>query len=186
MGLPLFGKRLPEGGEKEITHRQIDDYVLKLLLPVIEQAVQELPEVVNKLQERYRIDQDIGIGLFGFSAGGFATLLALLESEIPITAAVLTGVTKDLVSAVDTFERSMKEYYPTLKEQYPWVEEKHKKYSWSLKSEAAKQRLDFIARAEEIATRNPLPATLVCAWRTGQNLDTQRCRKTVRDSLEAI
>ena len=160
VGLPLFGKRLPEGGEEEIMHRQLDDYVLKLLLPVIEQAVQELPEVVKALQEQYNINRDSGIGLFGFSAGGFAALLALLESKLPISAAVLAGITKDLVAAVDTFERGMKEYYPTLKEQYPWVEEKHKKYAWSSESETAKQRLDFIARSPEIATRNPLPSVL--------------------------
>ena len=160
LGLPLFGKRLPEGGEEEIMRRQLDDYVLKLLLPVIEQAVQELPEVVKALQEQYNINRDSGIGLFGFSAGGFAAMLALLESKLPISAAVLAGVTKDLTSAVDTFERGMKEYYPTLKEQYPWVEEKHKKYAWSSESEAAKQRLDFISRSPEIATRNPLPAIL--------------------------
>lgn len=160
VGLPLFGKRLPEGGEEEIVRRELDDYVLRLLLPVVEQAVQELPEVVKALQERYHIDRDRGIGLFGFSAGSFAALLALLESKLPISTAVLAGVTKDLVAAVDAFERVMKEYYPTLKEQYPWVEEKHKQYSWSSESETAKQRLDFMARAEEIVNRKPLPAIL--------------------------
>lgn len=160
VGLPLFGKRLPEGGEEELMRRMLDDYVLKLMLPVVEQTVQELPEVVKALQARYNINRDTGIGLFGFSAGSFAVLLALLESKISVSTAVLAGVTKDLVSAVDTFERGMQEYYPTFKEQYPWVEEKHKSYTWTSESEAAKQRLDFIARAEEIASRKPLPAVL--------------------------
>ncbi len=160
LGLPLFGQRLPEGGIEEIMRRQVDDYVLKLLLPVAEQAMNELPEVVLALQERYPIDLDAGIGLFGFSAGGLTTLLTLAESNLPIATAVLAGVTKELVSAVDTYERYMKEYYPTLKEQYPWLKPEQTKYIWSSSSEVAKQRLDFIARAAEIAKGNSLPALL--------------------------
>ncbi|MEH2246166.1 alpha/beta hydrolase family protein [Nostoc sp.] len=159
LGLPLFGQRLPEGGTDELMRRQIDDYVLRLLLPIVEQATDELPEVVKALQERFSIDPNKGIGLFGFSAGGFTVLLALLESKIPI-AAVLAGITKNLDTAVNSYERIVQETYSFLKQQYPWVEEKHKKYSWSEKSEAAKQRLDFIVRAEEIIKRNRLPATL--------------------------
>ena len=160
LGLPLFGQRLPEGGIEEIMGRQVDDYVLKLLLPIAEQAMNELPKVVFALQERYPIDLDAGIGLFGFSAGGLTTLLTLAESNLPISTAVLAGVTKDLVSAVDTYERYMKEYYLTLKEQYPWLKPEQTKYIWSSESEVAKQRLDFIARSAEIAKGNSLPALL--------------------------
>ncbi len=46
LGLPLFGKRLPPGGLDEIVRRQMEDYVLQLLLPTINQAMQELPAVV--------------------------------------------------------------------------------------------------------------------------------------------
>ena len=49
LGLPLFGQRLPEGGIEEIMRRQVDDYVQKLLLPIAEQAMSELPEVVFAL-----------------------------------------------------------------------------------------------------------------------------------------
>lgn len=101
LGLPLFGKRLPAGGIEEIVQRQFEDYVLQLLLPVIEQAMQELPNVVQALQARLGINDKTGIGLFGFSAGGLAALLTLVESKVPITTVVLAGVTKDLVSTVD-------------------------------------------------------------------------------------
>ncbi|MGL6339748.1 MAG: alpha/beta hydrolase family protein, partial [Waterburya sp.] len=63
LGLPLFGQRLPEGGIEEIMNRQIDDYVLELLLPVAEQAMKELSKIVSALQNRYPIDRDVGIGL---------------------------------------------------------------------------------------------------------------------------
>ena len=73
---------------------------------------------------------------------------------------MLAGVTKDLVSAVDAFERGTKQYYSMLKEQFPWIEERHTKYHWSEALEAAKQRLDFVARASDIAQRQPMPAVL--------------------------
>jgi len=98
--------------------------------------------------------------LFGFSAGGMGALLTLLESPLPIKVAVLSGVTKDLTSAVETYERAMKQYYPILKEQFPWIEENQIPYQWSEASVAARHRLDFVARASEIVQRNPAPAIL--------------------------
>jgi dienelactone hydrolase len=160
VGLPLFGKRLPAGGIEELMRRQISDYVLELLLPVVEQAMQELPVVVQSLQERFYINSDTGIGLFGFSAGALAALLTLAESQLSVNTAVLAGVGKDLEAYVGGYEWACNEYFPTLKEQFPWIEEKHKKYHWSKESEAAKQRLDFMVRAQDIAKRNPLPALL--------------------------
>lgn len=160
LGLPLFGRRLPPGGLDEIMRRQMEDYVLQLLLPSIEPAMQELPHVVQGLQAQFGIDEKAGLGLFGFSAGGMAALLTAVESSLAITTMVLAGVTKDLVSAVDTYERSMKQYYPMLKEQFPRIEERDIEYHWSEASEAAKQRLDFVARASKIVQRQPIPAIL--------------------------
>ncbi len=159
--LPLFGELMKTGSYDELMQRQLEDYVLQLLLPTIEPAMQKLPEVVRLLQEKLGIDKQAGIGLFGFSAGGLAALLTLVESSVPITTAVLAGVTKDLASAMKTVERTTVEYYPLLKEQYPWVEERHKHYRWTEASQVAKQRLNFVARAAEITQRQPLPAILL-------------------------
>ena len=157
LGLPLFGKRLPAGGTDEITRRQLEDYVLRALLPTIEQAMQELPDVVRALQARFSIDEREGIGLFGFSIGGLTALLTLVESSLPIKTAVLAGVTKNLASVVNNYERIVQAAYPTLKEQFPWLEER---YRWSAESDVAKQRLDFVARASKIQERKPTPALL--------------------------
>jgi pimeloyl-ACP methyl ester carboxylesterase len=102
-------------------------------------------------------DDRAGIGLFGFSVGGIAALLTLLESPLPITTAVLAGVTKDLVSAVNNYERIVQGAYSTLKKKYPWVE---KRYRWSAESEVAKQRLDFLSRASNLQKHQPMPAVL--------------------------
>lgn len=158
LGLPLFGKRLPVGGMDEIMQRQLEDYVLRLVLPVIEPAMHELPSVVQALQAQFDIDEQAGIGLFGFSMGGLAALLTLMESPLPITTAVLAGVTKDLMAAVGNYERAVQAAYPTLKKQFPWLEEH---YRWSAESEIAKQRLDFIARASLLQKHKPMPAVLL-------------------------
>lgn len=160
LGLPLFGQRLPAGGMEEILRRQVDDYVLQLLLPSIEPAMQELPNVVQALQAKLNIRAQSEIGLFGFSAGGMGALLTLLESPLPIKAAVLSGVTKDLTSAVETYERGMNQYYPTLKAQFPWLEQNQIPYQWSEDSITARYRLDFVARVAEIVQRHPVPALL--------------------------
>jgi dienelactone hydrolase len=155
LGLPLFGQR--SGGAEDLMRRQFEDYVLQLLLPVIDQAIRELPSVVEGLRSQCELDNNSPLGLFGFSAGGLATLLTLTESQLPIQATVLAGVTKDLASAVATYEKFTKSAYEMLKEQYPALKAE---YAWSEESQAAKNRLDFVTRSEEIAQREPLPAIL--------------------------
>lgn len=156
LGLPQFGQLLRDNPD-ELMRRQLEDYVLKLLLPIIEQAMHKLPSIVEALQSHCNIDPNAGIGLFGFSAGGLAALLTLAESNLPIQAAVLAGVTKDLSAAVDTYERMVQATYPSLKEKFPWVKPT---YSWSNESEAARVRLNFVARVKEIVRGNPPPAIL--------------------------
>jgi hypothetical protein len=70
---------------------------------------------------------------------------------------VLAGVTKDLVSVINNYERIVQGSYSTFKEKYPWVE---KCYRWSAESEVAKQRLDFLSRASNLQKRQPMPAVL--------------------------
>lgn len=143
LGLPFFGERLPPGGIDEIARRQSEDYVLQLLLPTIEQAVSELPDVIEALRSQFNMQTEQGIGLFGFSAGGAAALLALTESKVTIAAAVLAGVAKNLLVAVDTVERFV-----------------NVQYRWTEADLAVSERLDFEARAGEIATGTPPPAIL--------------------------
>ena len=159
--LPLFGQLMKAGNIEELMQRQLEDYPLQLLLPTIEPALQKLPEIVSQLQAGLRIDPQLGIGLFGFSAGGIASLLTLIESSVTISAAVLTGVTKDLTSAINMVERTTQQNYQTLKEQYPWVEERHKQYNWTEASRLAQKRLDFVERAAKIVQRQPIPAILL-------------------------
>lgn len=155
LGLPLFGQR--SVGVEDLMRRQMEDYVLQLLLPVVEQAVQELPEVIEALRSHCDLDSNSPLGLFGFSAGGLAALLTLAESHLPIQSVVLAGVTKDLSAAVATYERFTQSSYEMLTKQYPGLKPE---YEWSKESETARNRLDFVAHSKEIVQRDPLPAIL--------------------------
>lgn len=155
LGLPLFSQRSVD--VEDLMRRQMEDYVLQLLLPVVEQAVQELPKVVKELRSHCDLASNSPLGLFGFSAGGLAALLTLAESHLPIQAVVLAGVTKDLSAAVATYERFTQSSYQMLKKQYPRLKPE---YEWSEESEVARTRLDFVAHSKGIAQREPLPAIL--------------------------
>ena len=181
--LPLFGQLMKTGNIEELMQRQLEDYVLQLLLPTIEPALQKLPEIVRELQAELGIDRQLGIGLFGFSAGGIASLLTLIESSVNIDAAVLTGVTKDLTSTIDMVERTTQQNYRALKEQYSWIEERHKQYNWTEASRKAQQRLNFVERAAEIAQRHPLPAILF-AHGVQDEILTLKEVKTLYSALE--
>lgn len=179
LGLPLFGQRLVS--VENLMRRQMEDYVLQLLLPVVEQAVQELPKVVEALRSRCNLEDTSPLGLLGFSAGGLAALLTLVESPLSIQAIVLAGVTKDLSAAVATYERFTQSSYEMLKEQYPGLQWE---YQWSKESEAARNRLDFVAHSEEIVQRNPLPAILFVHGAQDEAFKLEDV-ETLHDALES-
>lgn len=175
LGLTLFDQR--SDGVEDLMRRQMGEYVLQLLLPVVEQVVQALPEVVAGLRSHCGLGNSSPIGLFGFSAGGLAALLALAESHLPTKAVVLAGVTKDLSAVVTTYERSISASYgmlegeaPKLKPEYEWAKESETEYEWAKESEAeyewaeeseaARIQIDLVAHSKRIAQQDPQPAIL--------------------------
>lgn len=129
VGLPLLGERLPTGGSEELLLRQTDDYVLRLLLPVVDQALQEFPTVVTALSDRYPIKLWPGIGVAGFSAGALVAMLALLEAPIDVTTALLLGAPRNLASAVSAYEATLPKLLPRLQERYPWAQDVSTQYT---------------------------------------------------------
>src|SRR5215467_2834701 len=87
VNLPMVADRMPAGGRDELLRVQKEDFVNGFFFRSIRGAIAELPQIVKELTATYHFS-DKGIGLFGFSAGGAAALLALIESDVPITAAV--------------------------------------------------------------------------------------------------
>jgi dipeptidyl aminopeptidase/acylaminoacyl peptidase len=144
LGLPLFGERAPADGVEEVIRRQTEDVALLVFEPVVEGAAKELTRVVGALRTAHCLESDEAIGVFGFSAGGAAALIALAERDVPISAAVTLNASTGASISVAAYERATK-----------------RRYTWSARSKALAARTDAVARADDIARGAPAPALLI-------------------------
>jgi dienelactone hydrolase len=78
------------------------------------------------------------VGLFGFSAGGAAALIALAEKKVPVRAAVVVNASTGLSASVQAYERATKQ-----------------RYRWSEYTRELARRTDAVQRAEDIARDRP-------------------------------
>ena len=144
VNLPMVAERMPAGGRDELLRVQQEDFVNGFFFRSISGATAELRQIVNELNATYHLDADKGIGLFGFSAGGAAALLALLESDVPITAAVVVNAPMSVTQNVENWQRALK-----------------RKFEWDNASRKAASRYDVELQADKIAGRKILPALLI-------------------------
>jgi dipeptidyl aminopeptidase/acylaminoacyl peptidase len=84
------------------------------------------------------------IGLFGFSAGGTAVLIALTEPGVPVRAAVTVNAPTGLSAAIDAVEHATK-----------------RPYLWTESARQLAERTDSIRHAAEIASGVPPRALLL-------------------------
>ncbi|MPZ32992.1 MAG: alpha/beta hydrolase [Rhodospirillales bacterium] len=143
LGLPMFGARSPAGGFDEVLRLSAEDFVLKVFAPVVEQAAAEAPAAIEALRAELPIE-DGPIGLVGGSMGSAVALLLLSEGKLPVTAAAL-------ISPVVQLEPVMTGHSHHDSATYAWTEA----------SRVVAARFDFVARATEVARRNPQPAVLL-------------------------
>jgi pimeloyl-ACP methyl ester carboxylesterase len=136
LGLPLSGSRLPEGGLEAFFQLGYQDAVLELFDPITRQAVEEFPAAFRELRAELRL-ADTPLGLVGASAGALVALSVVAETYVPVAAMALVSPAIRLASVVGWNERRFDVTYP-----------------WSEASRAAAERLDFVARAGEIADRD--------------------------------
>jgi len=144
LGLPLFGARAPADDAESLARRQAEDYASRIFEPVVVGAAQELPAVLKALRGKKCLGPNEGIGLFGFSAGGTAVLIALAEPEVPVRAAVTVNAPTGLSAAIDAMERATK-----------------RQYVWTDSTRQLAQRFDSIRRTTEIASGDPPRALLL-------------------------
>jgi hypothetical protein len=142
LGLPMSGSRLPAGGMDEVMRLGYEDAVLKLHGPITTQAAAEFGAAYTHLRERLDL-ADGPVGLVGGSTGAAVAQLVLAEGAAPAAAVVLVNPVVQLRSVVDALSRHFGFTYP-----------------WSPPSLAVAGRLDFVARADEIARRGE-PAVLL-------------------------
>jgi len=144
LGLPLFGSRAPAGGNQELARRQTQDFARLLFKPAVVGAADELPSVVAALEQRGCMTPGQHIGLFGFSAGGTAALVAMMQGKAAVDAAVLLNASTGLDASVDAWQRALV-----------------KPYDWTPASRALAKETDAIARAADVAREKTPPAILI-------------------------
>ncbi|MEV6826040.1 prolyl oligopeptidase family serine peptidase [Amycolatopsis sp. NPDC051102] len=131
-GLPLSGKRLPEGGHDEVFRRASEDAVLNVFGPVTEQAAGEFPAALAELRDR--LPGATGpLGVFGGSAGALVALEVLARGAAAITAAAVASPVVQLTPVIAANERRF-----------------GVSYAWSERSRAVAARYDFVDRAAEL------------------------------------
>ena len=144
LGLPLFGARAPTESEESLAQRQAEDYGTRIFEPVVLGAAHELPTVVSALRQMKCLGDEDQVSLFGFSAGGAAVLSALIESEVPVRAAVVLNAPVGLNASIEALERATR---------HPYV--------WTRHTRDLALRTDAVRHATEIASSSPPPRLLL-------------------------
>jgi pimeloyl-ACP methyl ester carboxylesterase len=142
LGLPMCGSRSPAGGFDELMRLAFQDAVLNLHGPVATQGAEEFPAALAELRSILDLG-DAPLGLLGGSIGAAVAQTVLADSAIEVAAAVLVSPLVRLRSVVNAMS---KRYDLT--------------YDWSGASLEVARRLDFVARAGEIASQGQ-PAVLL-------------------------
>lgn len=164
LGLPMCGSRSLAGGDEELMRLGYEDAVLNLQGPVSEQAAGEFGAAFAEL--RTQLDLGAGpVGLLGGSMGAAVAQLVIVEGDVKVNAAVLVSPLIRLHPIVEAAAR----YFDI-------------SYAWSEQSRRIARRLDFVARADEIATRGQ-PAMLLVV---GAQDDSGGVREPAEQLLQAL
>ena len=166
LGLPLFGQRQAAGGREDMVRRQQEDLGRLVFEPVVVGAAKELPDVIAALRDRGCLRTDQKIGLFGFSAGGAAVLIALADGKVPIETAVVVNASTGLTASVQAYERATKQ-----------------EYKWSGYTRDLALRTDAVQRAVDIARNHP---ALLILQGTDDAMLASRDAVALRDALAPL
>lgn len=143
LAMPLTGDRLPPGGLDAFFALGAQDAVRNVFEPSIVGAARELPSALTQI--RFELGAGDGpLGIMGGSAGAAVAQLVLAESDLAVTAAVLVNPLVQLKMLVTEIGK----HYGV---DYPWDEA----------TDAIARRLDFVARADDIAAHLAPAAILV-------------------------
>lgn len=133
LGLPMCGARSAPNGQDAIVALAREDIVLRYVDNLVRQAFDEFPAALAEIRARFGI-ADGPIGVVGGSLGGAVASLVLAERPVPIAAGALLNAAIRARSVAEVVEQGM---------DAPYV--------WTDAARAAADRLDFVARADELA-----------------------------------
>ena len=132
-GLPMSGSRVPAGGGEEVMRLSYEDVVLNVYEPVLDAAVREFAPAYAELRERLGFG-DGPLGALGGSIGAAVAQLVVAEAGMDFAAAVLVSPVVRMRDTVAAGERRF-----------------GTRYAWSPRAEAFADRIDFVARADDLA-----------------------------------
>ncbi len=167
VNLPLVARRLPADGIEGLKRVQERDFVNGLFFPCINGAASELPMLVHEITTTYQLDTSDGIGLFGFSAGGAAVLLALIQSDVPVTAAAILNAPLSVEDNVRNWEHAVQ-----------------RPFQWDPASREAANRYNVARHADSITKRKPVPALLLMRGEGDDSFDPSSVQHAI-DALRA-
>jgi pimeloyl-ACP methyl ester carboxylesterase len=153
LGLPMHGVRFPDGGVDALMRLGYADAVQNLYGPISAQAAEECGPAYAELRKRLGF-RDGPVGVLGGSLGSAVAQLVVAGGALDVAAAVLVSPVSQLEEVVATVGRMLGVTYP-----------------WSEPSLATARRMDFVARADEVAA---CPATLLVV---GEEDDEQGFRE---------
>jgi predicted esterase len=133
LGLPKTGSRMPPGGPAALMELAATDAVELLFGPLSRAAADEFEPALAELRNRFGI-ADGRLGLLGGSLGAGVALTVLTETQSPVHAAALVSPLVQLRALVDALGRQF-----------------GAPYHWTEPARRTADRLDFVARAGEIA-----------------------------------
>jgi len=164
LGMPLCGARMVDGRLDAVIERARADAVLSYLSPFVEQAVAEFPAALAELRKRFPLD-DGPIGVVGGSLGGAVALRVVADGQVPVAAAALVNPAVRARSVVGMIEGIAGQ-----------------PYRWTDEATQAADRLDFVARAGDLAGRVPqVPLLLVSG-----ELDEPVLRTDAAELIDAL
>jgi pimeloyl-ACP methyl ester carboxylesterase len=163
LGLPMHGARSPEGGVDELMRLGYEDAVLNLYGPVSAQAAAEFGPAFDELRERLGL-RNGPVGVLGGSLGAAVAQLVVASRAVDVAAAVLVSPVTRLAAVVAAVGRLFGVEYP-----------------WSEPSLEVARRLDFVARADELATAGP--ATLLVVGAEDDEEGFHAPAQALRDAL---
>ena len=129
----MCGARSAPNGQDAIVELAREDIVLCYVDNLVRQAFDEFPAALAEIRARFGIAEG-PIGVVGGSMGGAVASLVLAERPVPIVAGALLNAAIRARSVAEVVERGM-----------------GAPYVWTDASRAAADRLDFVARADELA-----------------------------------
>lgn len=134
LGMPMCGARMVDGSTDAVMELARQDVLMSFLYAFVRQATEEFPAALASVRAQLPVG-DGPIGVLGGSLGGAVALEVLAGTDIPVFAGAVVNAAVRMRSVVDLFPGD---------------------YPYDAESEKAVDSLDFVARADAIASRAPL------------------------------